>query len=106
MRERPNRYDINRPLQYRVREGTRFVSGTGRTLNISRKGVLFHTEGPMRVGSKIEITVQMGAPMDDGPAVKLHVQGLTVRIDEGNVAVAIKKYRLRSVEDAILQPPG
>lgn len=98
MQERANRYEIHRPLEYRVRDSTGPIVGSGRTLNISRRGVLFQTERDLKVGRKIELVVRMGAALGDGPDVNLMVQGVTVRSQDGNVAVAIKKYKLRSAE--------
>ncbi len=38
----------------------------------------------------------MGSALGKGPDVNLVVQGVTVRCIKGNVAVAIKKYKLRT----------
>ena len=96
MLERPNRYEIHRPLEYKIRGATGPVVGAGRTLNISRRGVLFHAEEDLKVGRRIELVVRMGAALGKGPDVNLIVQGVTVRCMKGNVAVAIKKYKLRA----------
>ena len=105
MLERPNRYEIHRPLEYKIRGATGPVVGAGRTLNISRRGVLFHAEEDLKVGRRIELVVRllgfgacrrMGSALGKGPDVNLIVQGVTVRCMKGNVAVAIKKYKLRA----------
>jgi hypothetical protein len=96
MQARPKRYSIQRPLEYRLRGMAGRSLGKGRTLNISRRGLLFETEDDLSVGSKIECVVQMGPATDNGPNVNLHVHGVTVRTQRGMVAVAIKKYRLRA----------
>ncbi len=96
MLERPNRYEIHRPLEYKIRGATGPVVGAGRTLNISRRGVLFHAEENLKVGRRIELVVRMGSALGKGPDVNLIVQGVTVRCMKGNVAVAIKKYKLRA----------
>ncbi len=96
MQQRANRYEIHRPLEYRIRDSAGSIVGAGRTLNISRKGVLFQTERELKVGRRIELVVRMGTALGEGPDVNLLVQGVTVRSHDGNVAVAIKKYKLRS----------
>ena len=96
MLERPNRYEIHRPLEYKIRGTGGPVVGAGRTLNISRRGVLFHADEDLKVGKRIELVVQMGSALGKGPDVNLVVQGVTVRCTKGNVAVAIKKYKLRT----------
>jgi hypothetical protein len=95
MLARPKRYTIQRPLEYRLRGMAGRSLGKGRTLNISRRGLLFETDEEVSVGSKIECTVQMGPATNNGPDVNLLVHGVTVRTQRGLVAVAIKKYRLR-----------
>lgn len=100
MQARPKRYTIQRPLEYRLRGLAGRSLGKGRTLNISRRGLLFETEDELTVGSKIECVVQMGPATNDGPDVNLHVHGVTVRTHRGQVAVSIKKYRLRPKESA------
>ena len=51
--------------------------------------------GPyLQVGSRIELIVHMGAILDDGPQIRLQVQGTTVRSGAGRAAVAIRRYRL------------
>ena len=95
---RANRYTIQRPLEYRLRESNGPVHGTGKTLNISRKGLLFEAEKELRIGSRIDVMVRMGATAFDGSEINLHIQGVTIRSDKGRIAVSIKKYRLRPVE--------
>lgn len=50
------------------------------------------------MGRKIDLTVDVGDALG-GPPVTLHIQGVTVRTQEGTVAVLIKKHRLRPVEE-------
>jgi PilZ domain len=100
MQARPKRYAIQRPMEYRLRGLAGRALGKGRTLNISRRGLLFETEDDLSVGSKIECVVEMGPATNDGPSVHLHLQGVTVRAQRNMVAVAIKKYRLRTNDDA------
>jgi hypothetical protein len=101
MHSRPERYRIQRPVEFRARNGGRPLQGTGQTLNISRGGLCFETEQLPEVGDKIECVVQMGSELGDGKeSVNLNVQGITLRTSGGKVAVSVKKSRLRPV-----QPP-
>jgi hypothetical protein len=95
MQERPPRYDIERPVQYRVRSASRAIEGKGKTLNISRSGLLFEPEHNIAVGAKIDLNVQMGDAMGDGAGIVLRVHGVALRSQHGVVAVAIKKYKLQ-----------
>ena len=99
MQPRPVRYEIQRPVEFRVRNGAKMVQGSGRTVNISRNGILFTTDASLSVGEKIECVVAMGPGLiDTQETVNLKVQGVTLRNNDGNVAVAIKKHRLRPAQ--------
>jgi len=99
MQSRPERYGIQRPVEFRVRHGAHFLKGEGRTVNISRRGLLFKTEERLRVGDKIDCMIRMGPGLSDAKeTVNLQVQGITVRNEGGKIAVAIKKHRLRPIQ--------
>lgn len=97
MQERAHRFEIRRPVEFRLRPPGARKEGTGLTLNISKGGVLFETETEIGTGRKIELTVDVGDAMG-GPPVTLHIQGIIVRTENGAVAVSVKKHRLRPVE--------
>ena len=73
-------------------------NGAGRTLNISRSGVLFQTDDELPVGRKVDLVVHLGDALG-GPPVNLNAQGVVLRNQSGSVAVLIKKYRLRPIEE-------
>ncbi|HUG82056.1 MAG TPA: PilZ domain-containing protein [Bryobacterales bacterium] len=99
MQPRPERYEIQRPVEFRVRNGGRPIQGHGRTLNISRGGLCFQTEDIPKVGDKIECVIEMGPGLvDDKESVNLKVHGITLRNSGGLVAVSIKKFRLRPID--------
>lgn len=97
MQERSHRFEIRRPVEFRLKPPGARNEGTGQTLNISKGGILFETESEIGTGRKIELTVHVGDAMG-GPPVTLHVQGITVRNENGAVAVSVKKHRLRPVD--------
>ena len=95
MPERANRYKIVRPVEYRFRSLEGLIAGSGLTINISCTGVLFQANCDLEVGRRIELVIRMGPTMGDRH-VKLMVEGLTVRNEDGYVAVATRKHKLRS----------
>lgn len=101
MQERPARYDIHRPLSYRARTADGPVEGQGETINISRRGLLFYSDHEIEPGSKIELVVQMGDPAGDGQRIQFHVQGVTVRKQEGSIAVYIKRHKLGPADGSL-----
>lgn len=96
MQTRPPRYDIERPVAYKVKTPAGPIEGTGKTLNISRSGLLFEPEHAIGVGAKIDISVQMGDAVGGGAPITLRVHGITLRSQQGFVAVSIKKYSLQA----------
>ncbi len=96
MLHRPYRYDIRRPVEFRFsREESGASTGTGSTVNISRRGLLFQTKHEVGVGARIALTIHMGpGQVEASQDVSLRVEGITVRAEHGKVAVSIKKHRL------------
>ena len=103
MQSRSPRFEIQKPVEYTVKTPSGKVEGHGRTLNISRRGVLFEThEEQVAVGRKIELVVQMGDAVGTGAPIHLKLQGVIIRTDNGSVAVSIKKYQLQSDGEPVL----
>ena len=103
MQHRATRFAIERPLEYRLRDPSGPTLGKGRTVNISRRGLLFQTDAELGVGCKIELIVEIGDAFGGSTNINLHVQGVTVRSQRGRVAVAIKKYRLKPIAEIAAQ---
>lgn len=81
-------------MSYSVRATGGAQIGAGRTLNISKRGVLFESDRQLEVGRRIDMVIQMGNAGGAPEPVRMHVQGVTVRNYDHAVAVSIKKYRL------------
>ncbi len=92
--DRPLRFEIERPVEYRftdVRDATRFL---GRTVNISSGGVLFQTDQSVTVGRKLELTVRMAKLAPEAPEVDLRLLGVAVRCGQGWAAAHIRKHKI------------
>ena len=101
MTERPIRFEIERPVAYRLtdaRGGPRF---DGRTVNISSGGVLFKTEQVIGVGRRVEMVVRMAEPSEPGLEVDLRLLGRVVRSGPGWVAIQVRKHQILPTA-----PPG
>jgi len=83
-------------MSYSVRASGGAQVGAGRTLNISKRGVLFESDRQLEVGRRIDMVIQMGNAGGAPEPVRMHVQGVTVRNYDHAVAVSIKKYHLGS----------
>jgi len=91
------RFDIEQTLHYRVLYGTQDIqAGTGRTVNISSGGVRFTTEGKLRLGLPVELSISWPVRLDGDRSMNLIICGSVVRSDGESCAVVLEKYQFRS----------
>jgi hypothetical protein len=91
MAERPIRFEIERPVDFRLTDVRGAPEYHGRTVNISSGGILFRTDQTVGVGRKIELLVRMSDPALPGPNVTLHLQGRVIRSGPGWAAARVQK---------------
>ena len=70
--------------------------GSGKSLNMSSRGVLFTTESGLREGERIELAVSWPAKLDDRIPLKLLAIGVLVRTHETQAAMSIEKYEFKT----------
>jgi hypothetical protein len=89
---------IMREVHYRVLATPQKVTqvGSGTTLNMSGKGVLFTTESILIKGELVELAVSWPALLNGVVPLKLVVQGCLVRIEEKQAAIAIERYEFKT----------
>ncbi len=58
MQERANRYKIVRPVEYRLTSSDGPISGSGRTANISKTGILFQADHGLEAGRRIHLVIR------------------------------------------------
>jgi hypothetical protein len=86
------RYPLNAELEYRIlTPGQESWVRLGRTLNMSRSGLLFQTEEFLENGSPVELWIDWPARP---PELErwLRIWGWVVRQRERSVAIAIRQY--------------
>jgi hypothetical protein len=101
MIERPLRFAIERPVEYRFTDVRGAPRLTGRTINISSNGVLLRTEQRIGVGRRLELIIRMAQLEPGGPEVDLRLLGMTVRTGEGYVAVQSRKSQILKRETTV-----
>ena len=99
MKQRPLRFAIERPVEYRFTDARGSTRLPGRTVNISSTGVLMRTDQRIGVGRRLELIVRMAQLMPGGPEVDLRILGTTVRSGDGWVAVEARKHQILSRRD-------
>ena len=95
MHSRGNRFPLRCPVEFRFGGPRGLTADRGVTVNISSRGMLFESPAEVTPGHRIEALVTLSAGPGHPPLSRLHVQGIAVRCDNGKVAVAIMKHRLR-----------
>ena len=90
------RFPMNRVLKHHGLGAGNGPTGCGETVNISSRGVLFKTKERVRRGEWLELAISW--PADLNPRVKLQLvaRGPVVRIEEGQVALAIQQHEFRT----------
>lgn len=91
------RYPIRLELQYKMRKlGLVKLTGSGRTVNISRGGVFFESDRPLPEHGEIDLVVNWPFLLDDACPLKLIVRGRIVRSDKKGSAVRMRSYDFRT----------
>ena len=87
-----------REVRYKVLSGKQMVKrvGSGKTLNMSSRAMLFTTESTLAEGELVEVAVSWPALLDGVLPLKLVAQGRLVRIEEKRAAIAIERYEFKT----------
>ena len=94
-RRASKRFDIELGVTYNVlnRRLIRPTMGSGYTVNISSRGVLFQAQGPaLRAGQRLEISVTWPALLRGRCPLRLVARGRVQRVEDGRVAMTILRY--------------
>jgi len=96
---RAQRFELQIPLRYRTDRDESWRRGT--TRNISRSGMLFHSEDWAKPNAQIELTLQLPRQLGVDRAGEVICRGMVTRserrgIEEGGplIAIRISHYRL------------
>jgi hypothetical protein len=89
------RFRIQQPVSYTCLSGG-LPSGVGRVLDISSKGVRFTTETALKAGTRLELSVDWPARLNDACNLQLMIFGSVVRSENGAAAVRIEHYEFRT----------
>ena len=96
-RRHPGRFPIERELRFRMTNRKIELVGTGRTVNMSSKGLLFRTEERLLTGKRLEMAISWPAQLNQKCALKLVARGRVVRAEPGMAAVSIEQYEFRTL---------
>lgn len=96
------RYDLSLPVSVRVPDEKERVSWTGRTRDISMRGVYFTIDNEPNTGAELDLTMTLPAEVTGGAKVSIRAMGKVVRVDKRSahgdpsvgVAVAFEVYEI------------
>lgn len=89
------RYPVVSDIHFTVKRYQRRISGTGRSVNISSRGLLFWSGDILPLRGKIEIRLAWPARIDGLRELTLWIEGETIRSDGQYTAVHIRRYEFR-----------
>lgn len=94
MKERPTRFRIERPAEFRFTDVRNAPCFSGRTVNISSGGVLFKTDQSLGIGRKVEMLIRQCDSADGLFQVDLRLLGMVIRSGTGWAVMQVRKHRL------------
>ena len=96
-RRRRQRFDIECELRYRLLDSRRHLpQQSGKTINISSKGILFEAPSELPVGKRVELMIAWPAMLNEKCRLKMVALGRIVRTSDGRVAALIQKHEFRT----------
>ena len=96
-RRRKFRFPLEADVRYAVMQSRgQLVSGSGKTLNMSSKGILFTTSAPLQPKRLVQIALDWPAKLDETCPLQLMIVGRVVRSDNNMAAASIEKYEFRT----------
>jgi len=95
-RRRAARFAIEQEVRYKVFCRSSVEVGTGKTINISSRGVLFSAERVLSPGERLELAMNWPAQLDNHCPLKLVTAGRVIRSQSRLAAMAIERYEFRT----------
>ncbi len=104
-RRRSERFPIELEARYKV-IGRSNISGTGKTNNISGRGVLFTTEYTLAERQSIELAVCWPVKLNDTIPLQLVALGHVVRAEDTQAAITIEQYEFKTCGSELFNGKG
>jgi hypothetical protein len=90
------RFPIRQEVKYKVTQRQIVTSGSGVTLNIASRGLLFTTQHHLAVGQAVEVSVSWPVSLSEKCALKLVARGRVMRAEGGRAAMRIESHEFRT----------
>lgn len=91
------RFPIRLDVRYReMGRRSNCVRGNGVTKNIGGKGILISSQHTLRVGARVELSMDWPFLLDGKTLLRLILQGRVIRSENEETAVAIERHEFRT----------
>jgi hypothetical protein len=70
--------------------------GTGRTVSLSSREIVFQSSLELRPGSELDVTVAWPVSLQNGVGLQLAARAYVHQVAEGNVTASIRSYQFRT----------
>ena len=80
-RRMARRYDLSLPIAIRAPLENNVISRSGKTRDISTRGVYFTTSNNLNAGTELDLTITLPAEVTGGTEVLIKATGKVVRVD-------------------------
>jgi hypothetical protein len=96
-RRRRHRFDIECEMRFRLLDSRRHLpQQSGKSINISSKGILFEVPADLPVGKRVELMIAWPAMLNEKCRLKMVAVGRIVRAEGNRVAALIQKHEFRT----------
>jgi hypothetical protein len=90
-------YPIVLPVRYHARRATSlYAFGTGQTVSIGSKSIVFIAEQPLIAGLTADLNVDWPALLDDAVRLQVHIRGKIDKTDEHKTFLQIMGHEFRT----------
>ncbi len=90
------RFPMKRQLQFKSQRSESALIGSGTTVNMSRRGVLFTTDQSLPEGEPVTLEVGWPVLLDAAVPLKLVTRGRVVWCENSHTAVRFDKWEFRT----------
>lgn len=94
------RCPIRLAVEYKIVGSKNTITGTGLTMDLSSGGVSFLCGEVLPLGYGATLSIAWPVTLNDGVALRFHVEGKVVRVEEHLSVVNIQRYVFRTTRQS------
>lgn len=108
-RRAAQRFEFEMPLHFLYQSGGSQYQGSGRTVDLARKGICFVSDEPPPLDANVELRIEWPFLLQNVCPLELRVWGRVLRNDVRGIVVRMSRYEFRtcgkrSFDEATVRP--